>query len=307
MPIMADGLVFLVLFGLSFALFHIINGCVVGSSIEFGKIANIVVAVICGAITGLIISGCVLVAFNLASLPSKFSYKRFDDTITRSEINDPGKSFLGADDFVAGLFGWMSKGSMSGKRSFSFYHSDFNSQIHLNKHLLGEKVIPVSASNAVSIPKLGVRKKETDDGKSYTLIRVEINGAKIDKGGATNKGGFFSFAPFQMRLICQSGDGANAANVKVLYPQSIRRYNGKGKPFKEIGESKFGATIKLESDDFVKSGSKRLAVMDIAFDVPSNLKPVLFEFKNSSVTEVPAISRDEDTEEKLKEIFKPEK
>jgi hypothetical protein len=298
MPLRINGAIFLALFGLSFAGLHVLNGILVGSSIEFGRLINVLAAVICGTITGLIVSGCVLIGFNLASLPSKLSYKRFDGTISRSAINDPRKSLLGSDDLVAGLLGWVSRGSMSGKKSFALYHSDFNSQIHLSRHLLGDNIIPVSALSAVNIPKLGVRKKETDDGKSYTAIRVEINGAKIDKGGATDKDGHFGFAPFQLRLICQAGDGQG---IKVLYPDSIKIYT-KGKPIRKITE--FGNAVMLDREDFTMAGSKKLAVMDLAFNVPSNVKPVLLEFKNSAVTEVPALSRDEDTEEKLNAIFK---
>jgi hypothetical protein len=239
-------------------------------------------------------------------MPSKLSYKRFEGTISRSSINNPKKSLMGTDDLVASLFNLVSRGSMSGKKSFALYHSDFNSQIHLNKHLLSDSgVIPVSASKAVSIPKLGVRKKENNDGKSYTAIRVEINGGKIEKGGAADKDGGFAFAPFQLRLICQSGDGANAKDVKVLYPDSIRRYNGKGKLVEKITE--LGNVINLGRDDFAMSGGKKLTVMDLEFNVPSNVKPVLLEFRNTAVTNVPGLSRDEATEEKLNAIFKPKK
>ena len=305
MPLRANGGSFLILFGISFAVLYVLNGLLVGASIEFGQMTKVVTAIICGTITGLIISGSILIGFNLASMPSKLSYKRFDGTISKSSINNPKKSLMSTDDLVAGLFDWVSRGSMGGKKSFALYHSDFNSQIHLNKHLLSDDgVIPVSGSNAVSIPKLGVRKKENADGKSFTAIRVEINGAKIDKGGAADKDGGFSFAPFQLSLICQSGDGAIAQDVKVLYPNSIRIYS-KDKSVKKITE--FGKVVNVGRDDCTMAGGKSLAVMDLEFDVPSNVKPVLLKFKNTAVTNVPGLSRDEATEEKLNEIFNPKK
>jgi hypothetical protein len=213
----------------------------------------------------------------------------------------PKKSFLGTDDLTAGLFSWVSQGSLSGKKSFALYHPNFNNQIHLNKHLLGEKVIPVSSPEAVNIPKLGVRKKETDDGKSYTVIRVEIKSATIDNGGAADKKGNFIFAPFQIGLICEIGKGPEK---KVLYPESIDIYN-RDQSVKKITE--LGESVWLEREDFITAGGKSRAVMDIAFNIPSSLKPELLAFKNTSITAVPALSSGEDKEEKLNKIFKPKK
>jgi hypothetical protein len=300
LPLKINGAIFLILFSVSFAILHVLNKTLVGSDIEFGKLVNIIASVIFGIVTGLIISGCVLVGINLASLPSKLSYKRFDNNIARGTMV-PRKSFLGTDDLVANLFGWVSQGSMSGKKSFALYHPNFNNQIHLNNRLLGKKAMPVSGPKAVNIPKFGVRKKEIDGGKPYTAIRVEINGAAIDKGGATDKDGNFKFAPFQIGLICQVGDGPEK---NVLYPESIDIYAA-DQSVQNITE--LGEIIWLERESFITAGGKRLVVMDIAFNIPSSVKPLLLAFKNTSITAVPALSSGEDTEEKLNKILKPKK
>jgi len=295
MPTRVAGISFLLLFGLSFGILKALSGFVIGSKIGYPNAVKIVLALICGTITGLIVSGCLLIALNISGVPSKISYKRFDGTITANAISNPKKSFLGTDDMVANLFGWVSNGSMSGKKSFKAHHADFVSQIHLNKHLAADGVISVSGENAINIPKLGVRNKESD-GDKYTAIRMEINGKKLDKGGAKNDKNKLRFAMFQIRLICtNSGNG----EVKVLYPKSVsilKDGEGRGKKFEELGE------IITVENDYITSGI--LAITDLKFEIPSNLKPQLLEFKNTAVASVPAVTNDEEADDKINAVFK---
>ena len=296
LPAKATGLSFLLLFGLTFGILKALAGLVIGSKIEYPNAAKITVALVCGAITGLIVSGCLLVALGSAGVSSKLSYKRFDGTITANAISNPKKSLLGTDDMVANLFGWISNGSMSGKKSFKVYHADFVNQMHLNKHLSADGVISVSGPGAISIPKLGVREKETNDGEKYTSIRMEIKATKLDKGGATDEDGKLAFGMFQVRLVCTN---PASGDIKVLYPKSIKVImdsKGKGKMIKEFGE-----TINIERDQLTSS---KLGVVDLQFNIPSNLRPQLLEFKNNAVVSVPPVTKDEETEDTINAVFK---
>jgi hypothetical protein len=276
-----------------------LSGFVIGAKIEYPNAVKIATALICGAITGLIVSGCLLVALGSCGASSKLSYKRFDGTITANAISNPKKSLLGTDDMVANLFGWISNGSMSGKKSFKTYHADFVSQIHLNKHLAADGVISASGPDAVSIPKQGVREKETNDGEKYTLIRMEIKATKLDKGGATDKEGKLAFGMFQVRLVCTS---SRSDEIKILYPKSVMVLAADKSKRKMVKE--FGETISIERDQLTPG---KLGVVDLIFDIPSNLKPQLLEFKNTAVTLVPAVTKDDEAEDKINAVFKKSK
>lgn len=295
MPVRAAGVSFLVLFGLSFAILSILVKLVVGSKIAYPNAAKIAVALVCGTITGLIISGCILVALGTSAIPSKLSYKRFDGTLTSNAIANPKKSFLGTDDMVTNLFGWISSGSMSGKRNFKLYHADFINQIHLNKHLMADNVLPISGSDAVSIPKLGVRNKKDLEGDTYTLVRLEMKGTKIDKGGITNEAGDMGFGMFHIRLICTRS--ANQ-DVKILYPKSIGILENSRvtRRIKDLGEA-----IYIDRD---KLTSGKLGIVDLEFNIPSGFEPKLLEFKNIAVIQVPPVTSDEEAEDKINAVFK---
>lgn len=303
----ANGICFLLLFGVCFALFRVLSGLLVGSSIDFGNIAKTVAAVVFGVFTGLVVSGCLLIAANMAGTSSKLSYKRFDDTITKPALDNPKKCIIPADDFVADLFGWISKGAMSSNKSFAVYHADYVNKLHLSKHLIDKKVLPVSSRKAVSIPSEGVRPAETSDGQAYTAIRLEIDSSKIDKGGAADKDNNLSFGLYQVRVICKESGQRNTKGKasKVIYPTSNVVLYPNGTPQKRV--IPFGETIEFDKDQFTTSKGKRVGVIDLAFEIPQGMEAVLLEFKNIAVVEVPKVSTGPDVEEKLNSIFKNNK
>ena len=299
----ANAICFLLLFGVCFALFRVLSGLIVGSSIDFGNIAKIASAFIFGSVTGLIVSGCLLIALSMAATSSKLSYKRFDDTITKPGIMSPKKCIIPADDFVAGLFGVISKGSMSSKKSFAVYHKDFVSKLHLSKHLIKQGVSPVSADKSINIPKMGVRKSETKDGAEFTSIRLEIDSSKIDKGGAADKNGDLAFGLFQVRLICKDAGENNTLGSasKVLYPTPNIVLYPNGHPQKKVVT--YAEPITFEKEEIVSAKAKRLAVIDLGFEIPPGVVPVLLEFKNIAVVEVPKLTTADDVEQQLNAIF----
>ena len=302
----ANGICFLLLFGVCFALFRVLSGLLVGSSIDFGNIAKTISAIVFGIITGLIVSGCLMIAVNMAGLSGKLSYKRFDDTITKPTLDNPHKCIIPADDFVAGLFGWISKGSMSSKKSFAVYHADYINKLHLSKHLIKDGVLPVSSRKAINIPAQGVRPAETSEGQKYTAIRLEIDSSKIDKGGAADKDSNLSFGLYQVRVICKNTGQKNTfgSASKVIYPTSNVVLFPGGKPQKKV--IPFGETLKFEKDEFTSAKGKRLALIDLAFEIPSGMEAVLLEFKNIAVVEVPKVSTSDNVEEQLNAIFNKE-
>ena len=288
----AQGLAYLILFVLSFAVIRLGTDYVVGANISFGEVSTKITAVISGILTGMIISG--VFVNTLAMLPVRMSipYARFGEEVNAS---DPDKLMLNADGFVAGFFGWVSKGSLSCGKSFDALHPDFVDGLHLNRvkpiepeydERRGKKPDPVkvlttASSESIVLPKkYGVRIKDVDD-HSQTVVKVGVIGREIASGGASDESRNVSFALSQVRLICKAKGASTSTSGSntVVYPD---RYKVAGKPV--VKEPWLGEVITFSGSDFNK---KRVAWIDIAFNVPDGMEGAFIEFKNNTVVELP--------------------
>ncbi|MHC4727344.1 MAG: hypothetical protein ACYS17_08940, partial [Planctomycetota bacterium] len=101
--------------------------------VDLGFLPERIGRVVCGILLGLLLSGFLLTALGMAPLPNNYPYQRFD--------GKRNKVLLNADGFVTGLFSIISKGSLSGKRSFATIHPDFLDQIHLNRMISGSSIL----------------------------------------------------------------------------------------------------------------------------------------------------------------------
>jgi hypothetical protein len=235
---------------------------------------------------GVIVSGVLLITIAMAPTSPKWPYRRFgeeDRALTLSQINNPKKALFNADSLTAGLFAWMSKGSLSSSNSFDVYHADFIDQLHLNSQRAKEEVCIISGNKAIVVPsKYGVRTKEVDE-RQITFVRMGISDKGIAEGGAKDSKGNVEFTLSQVRLICkkQSQTNAMAGSAKAIYP---RGYIFKRK--KE--EAGLDNIIIVDRGDFKRARSYgRVAWFDMLFDVPGSMTPVLLEFKQSAVAELP--------------------
>jgi len=289
---------FVLLFVIGLAAIRSLGDFLLGTNINFGPTVKHTAAGICAVITGLIISGAFLITLALSPAGPKLSYNRFDQTITTAGINNPNKLALNVDGFVAGLFGWISKGSLSSDKSFAVYHADFIDQIHLNSHKAPEKVFMISSKDALTIPgkgKKAVRKKDFD-GQQLTVVRIGLKDRDIADGGAKDPKNIVSFTPSQIRMICKDSGQSDTitGNAKVVYPSLITNIRARtsGVEDETISVKKdLGTIITLRGEDF----QKRVGWLDIAFDVPETMEGVLLQFKQNAVIELPksVISTDE--------------
>ncbi len=271
--------------------------------IDLGILPERIGRVVCGIFLGLILSGLLLTALEMAPLPVEYPYTRFDG-------NRHKKVLLNADGFATGLFSIISRGSFSGKRSFATIHPDYLDQLYLNRQISGTSIL--TAKPAISVPrppKPAVwpapeslneqvrqivsqlnsqgRLKDESTGKSIsmpgtvssdyqpTIVRVGImksalsTKAKIDVG---------TFILPQLRLICKrQGYSTDLTGTGInIYPIGH---------MKAADQIQVSTEMKIGNDDFERNAREKW--IDFVFCVPRGFVPVLVEFKQNSIVEIP--------------------
>lgn len=275
---------FLLLFVLVFAILQAASMQLSKEKIDFGKLPEQIGRPVAGVILGYIVTGHLLVAAAMAPIPSQYPYPRFDDR--NPNPSEPSKPLLSPDGFVAGLFGTLSTGSFSPigePKSFAMLHAGFIDQLHLNRHG-GKDVSLMTETSALDVRRGGVRDAPenlrdsegkpvpSQAGKSLMLVRVGI------RRGALKDAAKFTLSQF--RLVCgpkgAAAAGPLAAKGEAVYPVG---YIGEGLRLetKPLGQVITVDPAKVTDDALM---------MDLAFQVPTNLTPVLIEFKRNNVAQV---------------------
>ena len=304
----AQPLCFLLLLIVTFAILQTAIALLVRKPIDFGFLPERIGRVVCGILLGLIISGLLLTAFEMAPLSVKWPYQRFDPM--RLEPENPSRVLLNADGLATGLFSIISNGSLSGKKSFATIHPNYLDQLFLNRLTdTGDTSIISSVSPAIVVPKPAVwpaseavgqqvarfvSELKTRGGKLVydqagksvpvpvspkngydpTIVRVGIKKTAI-RGAAKVNGG--AFTPSQLRLICKRkgyGKDRLAGKAINIYPIGY---------LKAKDEIQMSPEIKIGTQDF--EGNARF--IDFVFCVPNGFEPVLVEFKLNSIVEIP--------------------
>ncbi|HIJ70717.1 MAG TPA: hypothetical protein HPP87_05055 [Planctomycetes bacterium] len=254
---------------------------VLPQNVDFGQLPAHLTAVVCGIIAGIIISGALFIAVALCPLDLKWPYARFEDN--NINISSPKRSLLNSDGIVAGLFGWISRGSLSSGKSFAVYHANFIDQLHLNRHKAKEGVYMIAAAEAVVLPEKNAVRIFDVDRRSYTFVRMGLRAGEIDRGGAMDKQGGISFTPSQVRLLCKPKDqaGEMSGTAHPVYPEGRLLDD-------ELVELQLSETISISRGGFETfSRYGRVGWVDIAFSVPADMTPILLEFKQNTVVSLP--------------------
>jgi hypothetical protein len=271
--------------------------------VDLGFIPERIGRVVCGIFLGLLLSGFLLTALGMAPLSNKYPYQRFDGK--RSKV------LLNADGFATGLFSIISKSSLSGKRSFATIHPDFLDQVHLNRQFSGVSILTIKP--AISLPRppkpavwpapqslsgqVGQivsqlnrqgKLKDESTGKSIsmpgpvgsdyqpTIVRVGIQISAL-RPRATITAGTFILS--QLRLICKPqgyGDDPLAGTGINIYPIGH---------LKAADQIQVSTEIKISSSDFKQNSRDKW--IDFVFCIPRDFVPVLLEFKQNSIVEIP--------------------
>jgi hypothetical protein len=268
---------FFIIFGLSFAILQSIVNALCKEKPDLGVIPERVGRICCGVFSGLLLSGVLLTILVMSPLPSKFPYERFSPN--NPNVDNPKKALLNADGFAVGWFNIFSKGSLSGKKSFSALHPDFLDSTFLNRLGISKKVsfaIPGSKP-AIEVPnenglwsapqgltdssgKIISQKSNT----VFMIVRVGLRRPILQSYGA--------FTPLQLRLLCKAREQATdiyKGSATISYPIGYMKTAGQveTKPLNEV--------IKLQQDHF----DATVKWVDFVFPVPSDSVPVLLGFK----------------------------
>jgi hypothetical protein len=176
---------------------------------------------------------------------------------------------------------------MSSERSFAALHPCFLDQLYLNRLggrevsiITGPEVIEVPRGKAVWAAPEGLQDTEgkgvaAKTGCNLTIVRVGIR-MNIPK----QKGGKFTLS--QVRLICKQKDDAK------------KPFAGKGINVYPVGYLKTPELLEIKRlNEPVEVGPDNFTAgqiaMDFAFEVPENFVPVLVEFKQNNIAQVPAV------------------
>jgi hypothetical protein len=274
--------------------------------VDLGFLPERIGRIVCGIFLGLLLSGFLLTTLGMAPLPNKYPYQRFD--------GKRNKVLLNTDGFSAGLFSIVSKGSLSGKRSFATIHPDFLDQIHLNRQISGTPLV-TSKAPAIGLPKptepavwpapeslkeqisklvsdLNRQSKLKDDATSKTIsmpglisndyqptiVRVGIKRIALSSKPKINGG---SFLLSQLRLICKQrgyGDEPLTGPGINIYPIGH---------LKTADQIQVSTEVELNSKDHFKNNAKEKWI-DFVFCIPRDYVPMLLEFKQNSIVEIPS-------------------
>jgi hypothetical protein len=284
----AQPISFALLFILTFAVLQTAALRLIQQPVDLGLWPERIGRVVCGIFLGLFLSGLLLTALAMAPIPNKYPYQRFDQRYPDAE--HPNKVLLNPDGLATGLFGIISSGSLSGKRSFATLHPAFIDQAFLNRHNTPDGVPSITKSQAIEILRKnaawyapeGIKDSDGNpvppkSGHVLTLVRIGIKKTAVVEAG--------TFTLAQLRLICKQ-QMADAGNPLAGKGQNVYPVGYLAGP-DLLQTKRLSDVIKVSSSDF--EANARVRWIDFAFYVPNGFVPVLVEFKQNSIAEVPAL------------------
>ncbi len=276
---------FLLLFLFSFALLQTLAQYLTKQPVDLGLWPERIGRAGFGILSGLVLASFLLTAAAMAPLPNKYPYQRFDQ---RSPDPDrPAKVMFNADGFAPGLFSMVSKGSLSGKKSFATLHPAFLDQLFLNRHNSSADISTITSSQAIVVPPKSAawpapeNLKDTDgnpvspkSGHVLMFVRVGIMKIAADEAG--------SFTTSQLRLICKKQTDLKeplAGTGQNIYPTGFLTAPN------QIQIKRLNEVITVNRSDFEDKAREKW--IDFIFNVPADCVPVLIEFKQNNIVEVP--------------------
>jgi len=272
---------FLLLFILTFAICFALALTLTRWPVNFGSLPERIGRVVCGIILGLLLSGAVLTALAMAPLSPKNPYQRFNPT--NLDIDKPRASLLNTDGFVTGLFNFASRGSLSGKTAFSALHPNFLNQLFLNR--IGANVPLATSTNAIEIPSKAAVWPAPENLKTAAGKPLPAkSGAKPMiaqigiKQNAEKDSSQFTLA--QLSLICKEKTYAKdplAGKATNIYPLGYLKAPDR------VQTKNLTDKIILEPADFATP----IRWLDFVFNVPENLVPVMAQFKQNNIAQLP--------------------
>ncbi len=273
----AQPLSFILLFIISFAILQTIALQLTRKPVDLGFLPERIGRVVCGFFLGLIISGLLLTAAAMAPLSNKLPYQRFN--AAKPDPEKSSKALFNADGFATGWFNVISGGSLSGEKSFAALHAAFLDQLFLNRHSVSNKVSIITTSKAIEVPKKkavqpaaeGLKTSKDPNEPVESRSGYDLTVAKIGIRKASGE-----FTPSQLRLICKH-------KSDVQNPLA-----GRGKNVYPVGYLNSAGQLQLKKlNEQIKPGDGKVKWFNFVFYVPKDFVPVLVEFKQNNIVQLP--------------------
>ncbi|ARN57892.1 CvpA family protein [Sedimentisphaera salicampi] len=308
-PAAAEGLSFVLLFGISFAILKLLGDFTIRPELKLPDIVNRSFSVLFSLIFSFFVTGMIVVFLSMMPMEAKYPYPRYANKpiVTNSNYQiAPDKTFLNLDSAVTGFYNMLSAGSLSGDKDFGIVHDNFIDTNFLDRALYEEGVSPIAGEKAIDVPDVPQAAREAPkllkyaetnqvvkkiNNKKLYLVKVEISQDKVKNGGIIEKGGGYEIGPAQLRLICNKnysdmfkGDGLS------VFPVGFVTDNSKFQKFDL--KSKFNLLPH-------KPNKNKNAVLDVGFYVPEGYVPVAVELRQDAIAKVPNVNAEpeEETEE----------
>ncbi len=287
----AQPLCFALLFILTFAILQTAAMQLTRLPVDFGLMPERIGRPILGVFLGLILSGLLLTGLAMAPLPNKYPYQRFEGTSPSAQ--SPNGVLLNADGFVSGWFGLLSKGSFRAirePRSFATLHPAFIDQLFLNRQNESPDIPLMTSSESIEVPNkngawyapaAGVKDADgkpiaAQSGHAFVVVRMGILKNTISDSGRFTLG--------QLRLICKqkdvSGDPLTGKGRNV-YP--IGYFSAADR----ITTKRLTEPITIDRSDYAGQDTRKY--VDYVFNVPNDFVPILLEFKQNCIVDLPRI------------------
>jgi hypothetical protein len=289
---LAFAVVLALIFMLALVILSVVSNKLLPTDIYFGDFHDKIIRSFIAAVTGFVIAGVILTAAAMMPIGAKWPYERFNAENKIASLTKPDKSLiLNADGFITSFTSWLSRGSMSGKKSFAVFHPDLLNEIYLNRIGLGNDNLAVTGTQAIQvqaawIPETELLVSASDNnqpisgtpGTKAVVVRAGIKSGAIKDGGALTKEYKITFTMSQLRLLCKDRNSADsfAGKGKLAYPKGFI------KDANTVEQKNLTDKISLSAADF-STGTKWF---DLLFYIPVDTVPVLLEFKLNAVASV---------------------
>lgn len=273
----AQPVCFGILFVITFAVLQTAATALTKQKIDFGIMPERVGRIVFGLLLGYIISGVLLIGAAISPLPNGYPYPRFD--ASKPDPKKPAGALLAPDSFLAGLFGIISGGSVSGTQSFAVLHAGFVDELYLNR--LNPKVKVRIDPGAITIPAKAaawLAPAGLKDISGKAIQSIADSDLIITRVGFTSKMDS-SLAPNQLRFMCKKKGDKQRLGGSAVTAYSIGYLKGDNQ-VKTVGLKE---EIPLNSKD-AKDG---ILWIDFVLSVPKDFEPVAAGLKENAIAEVP--------------------
>jgi hypothetical protein len=275
---------FLLLFTVSFAVLQTVATILAEKSVTVDPLAEKLGKLLCGAVSGFIFAGVVIIALDMAPLGNKIPYQRFSSS--NPNPNKPNSALMNPDGFVAALFGIVSKGSFAGKTSFTVVHPSFIDEVFLNRLADNKNINLVTPGISFEVPSKAAVRQAPEDIKAADgtdVVAKTGHDLIVVRLGIARKSAEFSLS--QIRLICKKKDDESLRGPAInVYPVGYLIAKNR------LEQKKLAENISLSAEAFEGNSHP----MDFVFDVPDTHTPVFVAFKQNNIAVVPKLTNTED-------------